>query len=330
MKPQSARVEWIFRPLEDETLPPTFEVRTPGAWTRFERFEPSADISVFLTTAEIDEGFEIDAQRANQEPRLYSLVGLVGEMRIDLSDGVSVSVNPRKAPIYVPPEPRGILVVGRQPKMRNAGFSIRVDRVRQMLDGATSPAMTAFLSGEGATRAVEIAPPRRLRELALSLFSARHHGPLQLVFIEGVVLQILAVHAAAAGLITEEGQDTPSPEDRRRIEHARERLVADMSRPPGIAALAVEAGLSVRALNAGFRALYGGSVYEVLRDERLEHARIAIELGGLSIKEIATRVGYNHVSNFTNAFTRRYGNPPLRFRRSRMPLAGRTTRDGSA
>jgi AraC-like DNA-binding protein len=58
-------------------------------------------------------------------------------------------------------------------------------------------------------------------------------------------------------------------------------------------------------------------VYEVLRDERLEHARIAIEMGGLSVKDIASRVGYNHVSNFTSAFTRRYGSPPQRFRRSR-------------
>ncbi len=328
MPPQSSRIEWLFRPLREEISPPTFEIRAPGAWTRFERFEPSADISVFLTTAEIDEAMEIDARRATEERRLYSFVGLDGEMRIDLTDGASVSVTPRNAPIYVPPEARGLLVVGRQRKMRSAGFSIRVDRVRQMLDGATSPAMTDFLSGGGSTRVVAVTPPRRLRELAVSLFSARHHGPLQLVFIEGVVLQILAVHAAAAGLITEEGREPLFPDDRRRVELARERLVADMARPPAIATLAAEAGLSVRALNAGFRALYGGSVYEVLRDERLEHARVAIEMGGLSIKEIATRVGYNHVSNFTNAFARRYGSPPLRFRRSRMPLAGRTAQDG--
>jgi hypothetical protein len=47
--------------------------------------------------------------------------------------------------------------------------------------------------------------------------------------------------------------------------------------------------------------------------ERLAHARLAIETGQAPIKQIAHRVGYTHVSNFTAAFTRRYGAPPSQY-----------------
>ena len=47
-----------------------------------------------------------------------------------------------------------------------------------------------------------------------------------------------------------------------------------------------------------------------LAQRRLEHARVALKEGDLSIKLVAFRVGYNHVTNFINAFTARYGVPP--------------------
>ncbi len=45
--------------------------------------------------------------------------------------------------------------------------------------------------------------------------------------------------------------------------------------------------MSEKALNAGFRELFGTTVFETLRNERLEHARIALENTDLSVKEIA-------------------------------------------
>lgn len=314
---KARRVEWLFRPEVNEPSPTPVEIRTEGSRTRFERFQPSEYLHVYLTFADIQQAVEIDARRASPEPRLYSFVGLDGDMRIRFTDGASVVVNPRVAPIYVPADGRGVMSMEPHPKLRHAGFSIVLDRVRHMLDDGSSSVLADFLSGDGKTRAIEVATNRRMRELAGSLFTARLHGSLQLIFVEGVALQLFAIHAAAAGLIAEGAPNPLSVDERQRIERARERLVSDMAQPPSIAALAAEAGLTTRALNAGFRAVYGGTVYEVLRDERLEHARIAIELGGLTLKEIASRVGYNHVSNFTSAFTRRYGSPPQRFRRSR-------------
>jgi AraC-like DNA-binding protein len=86
--------------------------------------------------------------------------------------------------------------------------------------------------------------------------------------------------------------------------------------PPSAAEIAKAVGMSEKVLNTGFRELFGATVFETLRNERLEHARIALETTDLPLKEIASRIGYNQVTNFTTAFTMRYGMPPRRYVRA--------------
>jgi AraC-like DNA-binding protein len=133
--------------------------------------------------------------------------------------------------------------------------------------------------------------------------------------MEGTVIQLLALHAAALG----SGPAASVPlthREQQKVREARERLLSDMRNPPSLGALAGLVCLSEKKLNAGFRALFGATVYETLRNERLEHARIALEDGQLALKDAARRVGYNHVSNFICAFTARYGAPPRRYLRT--------------
>ncbi len=59
--------------------------------------------------------------------------------------------------------------------------------------------------------------------------------------------------------------------------------------------------------------LFGDNVFGVLRNERLAHAQIVLQSEAASLKEIAFRVCYNHVTNFINAFTARYGAPPRQY-----------------
>jgi AraC-like DNA-binding protein len=59
--------------------------------------------------------------------------------------------------------------------------------------------------------------------------------------------------------------------------------------------------------------LFGTTVFETLRNERLAHAQMALQSETASLKEIAFRVGCNHVPNFITAFTRRYGAPPRQY-----------------
>jgi AraC-like DNA-binding protein len=55
--------------------------------------------------------------------------------------------------------------------------------------------------------------------------------------------------------------------------------------------------------------------------EVLEPHTLAIELlshAGLTVEEVAVRLGYADTASFTHAFTRWRGNPPSQYRRTRV------------
>jgi AraC-like DNA-binding protein len=167
---------------------------------------------------------------------------------------------------------------------------------------------------------------RLMRRLAQALFATRFNGPLRLISMEGVVIQLLAAQIAAAEQPSYARQRVLSLQERQAVSAARDRLLADMRRPPSLGELSALTGLSERRLNAGFRTLFGTTVFESLRNQRLEHARVAFKTTQLPLKEIAFRVGYNHVSNFINAFTARYGAPPRQYTQARRASTSRPLR----
>ena len=153
-----------------------------------------------------------------------------------------------------------------------------------------------------------------MRLVATNLFARGLNGPLRRMMMEGAVLQLLAMQAAAAvGKRSARRQRALAAHERDAVHEALRRLLADMCAPPTLGALAAAVGLSEKRLNVGFRELFGGTVYEVLHNERLAHANIALQSGGVLLKEVAFRVGYNHVTNFISAFTQRYGAPPRQY-----------------
>ncbi|WP_372395878.1 AraC family transcriptional regulator [Azospirillum sp. HJ39] len=104
------------------------------------------------------------------------------------------------------------------------------------------------------------------------------------------------------------------PADLARMVRVRDRLLAEPDADHTLAKLACDAGVSVTVLKERFRAAFGRSVFDTLRDIRLDRARSLIE-GGWSVSQAAAYVGYRHPSNFTTAFRRRFGHAPGTIRR---------------
>jgi AraC-like DNA-binding protein len=312
------KFEWLLRAEETEKLVPVSSrmVMDDEFWNaRIERLEPSEGLRLFLTTADVHREFVFDTRQSDPEPLLFCHVPVSGHARLGFGDGMSVELDPSQSAIFLPATRRGIFTFSPQRALRHAGLGLRTTRVAQIF-GEDMPGILAELIREKqTTRLIETATGMRLRRLGGQLFDETLRGSLRLVFLEGVALQVLALQAAAAG--ARRRRPAGLTRSMRGVAmEARERLLADIADPPSLGELARALGVSERPLNAAFRSLYGGTVYEVLRDERLNHAREALEVGGASIKQIAFRVGYSHASNFTAAFTKRFGQPPLRYVRN--------------
>lgn len=102
----------------------------------------------------------------------------------------------------------------------------------------------------------------------------------------------------------------------RRPRNATIREVIDhVSREPGVETTSVDlaamAGMSLRALQAGFREVVGMSPTACLRAARLDRVRAEIRAGA-SVTDAATRWGFFHLGRFAAYYRERFGELPSR------------------
>jgi AraC-like DNA-binding protein len=314
-----SNVEWLLREAMDEHTLRIGErvVVDDERWrATIERIEIGGGLRVFLTDAEAHHDITVEARDDRTDFWIGSQVTIEGGADIDFLDGQRMQVMADRALLFRPSGRRASYSLAAGARFHSAGYGLEIGRISRLFNGAVPAVLAGLLEQDvGSSRIVVMPASRPMRQLAASLFAHRLNGPLRALMMEGVVLQLLALQAAATPKPCKPMQlQQLSERERRAICEARERLVADMRNPPSLGELAAMAGLTEKRLNAGFRALFGGTVFETLKNERLEHARIAFESSNVPLKQIAFRVGYNHVTNFVNAFTARYGAPPRQYR----------------
>lgn len=95
-----------------------------------------------------------------------------------------------------------------------------------------------------------------------------------------------------------------------RMLKVRDKLVTELDCNHCLCDLARDVGISVSALKSKFQAVMGQSVFAFLRDQRLTRARQGLESEGWTVKQAAYYVGYQHPSNFSTAYRRKFGMPP--------------------
>ncbi|MDN3522214.1 helix-turn-helix transcriptional regulator [Halomonas ramblicola] len=132
---------------------------------------------------------------------------------------------------------------------------------------------------------------------------ARHR-----LLIEGLGLQLLA--QGLPGDAPPMAPTTPlPPREHRRLERVRLALQDDPAREHRLDALAELAAMSPASLRRKFRAAFGRSVFDYLRECRLTLAHDYLRQG-YSVQQAAHFSGYRHASNFTTAFRRHFGHAP--------------------
>ncbi|MDM2740123.1 AraC family transcriptional regulator [Citrobacter sp. Cu096] len=127
------------------------------------------------------------------------------------------------------------------------------------------------------------------------------------LMLEGLILQLFGHGLSICQL--ESGKRQAASSEQQRLEIVRRLLELSPENDYTLSALAQRAAMSPSSLRSKFRAAYGCSVFDHLRDCRLERARGYL-LEGYSVQQAAWMSGYQHATNFSTAFRRRYGFSP--------------------
>jgi len=102
----------------------------------------------------------------------------------------------------------------------------------------------------------------------------------------------------------------PDPDTICKVQRARQYLLDNLSEDFSREQVTRHVGLNARKLNEGFLHLYGKTIFEVLREERMEKAWTLLHRGELSVSEIGYAVGFKNPSNFSNAYKAYFGVRP--------------------
>lgn len=146
-------------------------------------------------------------------------------------------------------------------------------------------------------------------------------GTCRNLFLESKVLELLSLQVDALSSGHHVAGRRLNRQDTDRIHEARDFLVSDLKNPPTIALLARKTGINETKLKAGFRSVFGTTIFDYLRRHKMEVARIWLEEGEKNVSEAAYDVGYANVSHFIKAYRTIFGvNPGDYVRRSRVVM----------
>jgi len=97
------------------------------------------------------------------------------------------------------------------------------------------------------------------------------------------------------------------------IAEAKEVLVDNIQSNITIPELSRRVGVNTTKLKQGFKKVYGCTINEYVRNQKLSLAKELVLEGSLSVKQIAERVGYRNYAYFATRFKERYGALPSEY-----------------
>ncbi|MEG3851162.1 AraC family transcriptional regulator [Microcoleus sp. herbarium19] len=153
---------------------------------------------------------------------------------------------------------------------------------------------------------------RAIQRTVQEIVNCPYRGFEKRLFLQGKVHDLISLQLLS--VLRDRGSLPPPPclksSTIASIHHAKDLLLTDLENPPSSLELAQQVGVSDRTLQRGFRELFGITVFECLRQQRMIRAEQLLRDGKTTVAEVANRVGYAHLSSFAIAFKQQFGIAP--------------------
>ena len=133
------------------------------------------------------------------------------------------------------------------------------------------------------------------------------HGALKTTMAQARTLEYLT---ALCQSLQEPLRFDSAEQDKKLVQRLYDYLIELEGSLPTLLEIASLFGRSAQLLNEDFLAEYGHSIYGFMQERRMQQAHEAILRTDIPLKQLAERMGYTHVSNFSAAFKRRFGYAP--------------------
>ncbi|HGM5581819.1 TPA: helix-turn-helix transcriptional regulator [Pseudomonas putida] len=191
---------------------------------------------------------------------------------------------------------------------RMAGLRVGADYLRELAE--EDPQLQPLLGLlEDGMRFTDFERCPALGRMLEQLYHSPYHGALKRLHQESLSLGLLVELAAHLGGRPQ--APTPTVRGQRDLAHEARRLLdLELTAPPGSLALAQQLGVGETTLRRAFAKVFGQSMLQYLRQQRMELARTLLLQRKWQVAQIAYRLGYANPANFSNAYKAYHGHPP--------------------
>jgi AraC-like DNA-binding protein len=155
-------------------------------------------------------------------------------------------------------------------------------------------------------------------EVLNSLINPSFSPWLQKIHVESKILELIgmSLHELTRRDFLLGSADTSlKPRDVHMLQAVHQFLQAEVASEITISGLCAKFGTNRAKLSAGYKALFGQTIFDYLHRLRMDHAMALLLNTQLQISEVAEKVGYHHQSSFSTAFREHHGFNPMNARR---------------
>ncbi len=152
------------------------------------------------------------------------------------------------------------------------------------------------------------------REIVQSILNCALAGSLRKMFIEAKVLELITIqleHYSKKGLHL---GHSLKKNDRQLMEEVYRYLEDTFQKEHSLHSLSREFGINEFKLKRDFKVQFNKTIFEVLFDLKMNHAKRLLLDSNLQVGEVSRSVGYKNANHFSTAFTKRFGINPSSIR----------------
>ncbi|MBF2050114.1 MAG: helix-turn-helix transcriptional regulator [Elainella sp. C42_A2020_010] len=175
------------------------------------------------------------------------------------------------------------------------------------------PTLNHLVKPSDQTFFTQIYPTTVAMQMAVQqILQCPFQGLTQQMYLESKVWELMALQLAQTLEFNQSGKIVKplKPDDIERIHYAKDVLVSRLRHPPSLMELARIVGINDCKLKAGFRQVFGTTVFGYLHSCRMERSRQLLEAGEMTVTEAARAVGFVNRGHFAASFKRRFGVNP--------------------
>jgi len=146
-----------------------------------------------------------------------------------------------------------------------------------------------------------------MKHIVDNIFSNQYEGKAKMMFFRS---QITALLSHFFWQLSQMQSDVIKTSEREKLLQAKDILSENLDAPPSLTELSRQIGLNTFSLKKEFKELFGIPVFKYLQNERMTKAHELIRSESATVQEAAWHVGYDSLSSFSNAFTKKFGFRP--------------------